>query len=96
MSGYLLPEIQLDVEGVLGRFQIAGEIVPSVIAVDAYDVHRPGDQILGVVVLTADHRHRAVLGVELMRQNVQRFPVVVCGLWEVLGVRFVAEAPHGN
>jgi len=48
----------------------------------------------GVVVLAADEGDRAVLRVQLMRQLIQRVPVIVGILWEMLQIRLVAKAPQ--
>ena len=89
-----LPEVQLLIQAVAGGVHVAGKIVPAVITVDADDIHGAGGDILRVVVLAADKGDRAVLRVQLMRQLIQRMPVIVGILREVLQIRLVAKAPQ--
>ena len=90
----LCPEIQLLIQAVAGGVHIAGKVVPAVVAVDADDIHGAGGDIPGIVVLAADEGDRAVLRVQLMRQLIQRVPVIVGILREMLQIRFVAKAPQ--
>ena len=89
-----LPEVQLLIQAVAGGVHVAGKVVPAVITVDADDIHGAGGDILGIVVLAADEGDRAVLRVQLMRQLIQRVPVIVGVLREVLQIRLVAKAPQ--
>ena len=90
----LCPEIQLLIQAVASGVHVTGKVVPAVVAVDADDIHGAGGDILGVVVLAADEGDRAVLRVQLVRQLIQRVPVVVGILREVLQIRLVAKAPQ--
>lgn len=90
------PVIHLHAHGESGGFQIAGKVVPAVIAVDAHNIHRRNGDVTRVVVLAADERHWAVLRVKLMRQEVQRMPIVVGGLRIRIRVRLVAQAPQDD
>ena len=90
----LCPEIQLLIQTVAGSVHVAGKVVPAVVAVDADDIHGAGGDILGIVVLAADEGDRAVLRVQSVRQLIQRVPVIVGILREVLQIRLVAKAPQ--
>lgn len=90
----LCPEIQLLIQTVAGSVHVAGKVVPAVVAVDADDIHGAGGDIFRIVVLAADEGDRAVLRVQLMRQLIQRVPVIVGILREVLQIRLVAKAPQ--
>ena len=90
----LCPEIQLLIQAVAGSVHVAGKVVPAVVAVDADDIHGAGGDILRIVVLAADEGDGAVLRVQLMRQLIQRVPVIVGILREVLQIRLVAKAPQ--
>ena len=90
----LCPEIQFLIQTVAGGVHVAGKVVPAVVAVDADDIHGAGGDILRIVVLAADEGDRAVLRVQLMRQLIQRVPVIVGILREVLQIRLVAKAPQ--
>ena len=88
------PEIQLLIQAIAGSVHVSGKVVPAVVAVDADDIHGAGGDILGVVVLAADEGDRAILRVQLMRQLIQRVPVVVSILREMLQIRLVAQTPQ--
>ena len=90
----LCPEIHFLIQAIAGSVHVAGKVVPAVVAVDADDIHGAGADILGVVILAADEGDRAVLRVQLMRQLIQRVPVIVGILREVLQIRLVAKAPQ--
>ena len=88
------PEIQFHVPSITGSIQVAAQVIPAVVAVQAYHVHGPGGDILCVVILTAHQRHRAVLGVLPVGQLIEGMPVVICLLGIVLQIRLISQAPH--
>lgn len=90
------PEIQFHIPGVGGCFQIAGEVVPAVIAVEADDVHRSGYKIPLIIILAADEGYRAVLGIQLMGKLIEGMPVIISGFRKMFGIRFVSHGPHDN
>ena len=92
----LFPEIQFHIPGVGGCFQIAGEVVPAVIAVEADDVHCSGHKIPLIIVLAADEGYRAVLGIQFMGKFIEGMPVIVSGFRKMFGIRFVSHGPHDN
>ena len=90
----LCPEIHFLIQAIAGGVHVAGKVVPAVVAVDADDIHGAGGDILRIVVLAADEGNGAVLRVQLMRQLIQRVPIIVGILREVLQIRLVAKAPQ--
>ena len=51
----LFPEGHLLLKRFYRQIQEAGQVVPTVVPVDASHIHRPCGEILGVIVLAADH-----------------------------------------
>ena len=60
----LFPEIQFQIPGVGSSFQVTGQIVPSVISVQADHIHGPGHDVLLVIILTADKGDGTVLRIQ--------------------------------
>lgn len=89
-----LPEIQLRIQRVTRRIQIAAEIIPAIIPVQAHDIHHAGDPILGIVILAAYQGDRAILRVAGMRQFIKRIEIVAGRLGEMLRIRLVGNGSH--
>ena len=92
----LFPEIQFQIPGVGSSFQVTGQIVPSVISVQADHIHGPGHDVLLVIILTADKGDGTVLRIQTVGKLIEGMPVIIGGFREMLGIRLISHGPHDN
>lgn len=90
------PEIQLHIPCIGGSFQITGQIVPSVISVQADHIHGPGHDVLLVIILTADKGDGTVLRIQTVGKFIEGMPVIIGGFREMLGIRLISHGPHDD
>ena len=90
----LLPPVQLHPQGVPGRLQVPGQVIPAVVPVDHHHVHGRDNPVPFIPVLAAHQRHRPPLGILPVGQLIQGVPVVVSLVRIGLRVRLIPQAPH--
>ncbi len=90
------PEIQLHIPCIGGSFQITGQIVPSVISVQADHIHGPGHDVLLVIILSADKGDGTVMRIQTVGKFIEVMPVIIGGFREMLGIRLISHGPHDD